>query len=145
MSHQNVVILDFGGQYNQLIARRVRDLGIYCEIVPYRKATVEEIKQRGPIGLIFTGGPNSVYEAGAPKIDPAILELGIPVLGLCYGCQLLAHTLGGKVLTSPAKEFGKTPTTFDTTSPLFEGLPQEAVTWMSHVDYVGQLLSLIHI
>ncbi len=139
MSHQNVVILDFGGQYNQLIARRVRDLGIYCEIVPYRKATVEEIKQRNPIGLIFTGGPNSVYEEGAPKIDPAILELGIPVLGLCYGCQLLAHTLGGKVLTSPAKEFGKTPTAFDTTSPLFEGLPQEAITWMSHVDYVGQL------
>ena len=80
MKKETVLVLDFGGQYNQLIARRVRDLGIYCEIVPYRKATVEEIKQRNPIGLIFTGGPNSVYEEGAPKIDAAILELGIPVL-----------------------------------------------------------------
>ena len=139
MSHQNVLILDFGGQYNQLIARRVRDLGVYCEILPFRKATVEKIQEYSPIGLIFTGGPNSVYAENAPKIDPQIFELGIPVLGLCYGCQLIAHTLGGKVETAPSREFGKTVTHFDTTSPLFQDLPEQAVTWMSHVDYVDKL------
>ncbi len=139
MSHQNVLILDFGGQYNQLIARRVRDLGVYCEILPFRKATVEKIQEYSPIGLIFTGGPNSVYAENAPKIDPQIFELGIPVLGLCYGCQLIAHTLGGKVETAPSREFGKTVTQFDTTSPLFQDLPEQAVTWMSHVDYVDKL------
>ena len=139
MSHQNVLILDFGGQYNQLIARRVRDLGVYCEIIPFRTATVEKIRSYSPIGLIFTGGPNSVYAENAPKIDPAIFSMGIPVLGLCYGCQLIAHTLGGKVETAPSREFGKTATHFDTTSPLFQSLPAEAVTWMSHVDYVGAL------
>ena len=139
MSHQNVLILDFGGQYNQLIARRVRDLGVYCEILPFRKATVEKIQEYSPIGLIFTGGPNSVYAENAPKIDPQIFALGIPVLGLCYGCQLIAHTLGGKVETAPSREFGKTVTHFDTTSPLFQDLPEQAVTWMSHVDYVDKL------
>ena len=139
MSHQNVLILDFGGQYNQLIARRVRDLGVYCEIIPYKKATVEKIREYSPIGLIFTGGPNSVYAENAPQIDPAILSMGVPVLGLCYGCQLIAHTLGGKVETAPSREFGKTATQFDTTSPLFADLPAEATTWMSHVDYVGKL------
>ena len=139
MSHQNVLILDFGGQYNQLIARRVRDLGVYCEILPFRKATVEKIQEYSPIGLIFTGGPNSVYAENAPKIDPQIFSLGIPVLGLCYGCQLIAHTLGGKVETAPSREFGKTVTHFDTTSPLFQDLPEQAVTWMSHVDYVDKL------
>ena len=139
MSHQNVLILDFGGQYNQLIARRVRDLGVYCEIVPFRKATVEKIREYSPIGLIFTGGPNSVYAENAPQIDPAVLSMGVPVLGLCYGCQLIAHTLGGKVETAPAREFGKTATHFNTTSPLFTDLPEEATTWMSHVDYVGKL------
>lgn len=139
MSHQNVLILDFGGQYNQLIARRVRDLGVYCEIIPYKKATVEKIREYSPIGLIFTGGPNSVYAENAPQIDPAILSMGIPVLGLCYGCQLIAHTLGGKVETAPSREFGKTATQFNTSSPLFADLPAESTTWMSHVDYVGQL------
>ena len=139
MSHQNVLILDFGGQYNQLIARRVRDLGVYCEIIPFRKATVEKIREYSPIGLIFTGGPNSVYAENAPQIDPAVLSMGVPVLGLCYGCQLIAHTLGGKVETAPAREFGKTATHFNTTSPLFTDLPEEATTWMSHVDYVGKL------
>ena len=139
MSHQTVLILDFGGQYNQLIARRVRDLGVYFEIIPFRKATVEKIREYSPIGLIFTGGPNSVYVENAPQIDPAVLSMGIPVLGLCYGCQLIAHTLGGKVETAPSREFGKTKTFFNTTSPLFEGLPQEATTWMSHVDYIDRL------
>lgn len=128
MSHQNVLILDFGGQYNQLIARRVRDLGVYCEIIPFRKATVEKIREYSPIGLIFTGGPNSVYAENAPQIDPAVLSMGVPVLGLCYGCQLIAHTLGGKVETAPAREFGKTATHFNTTSPLFTDLPEEATT-----------------
>ena len=116
MSHQTVLILDFGGQYNQLIARRVRDLGVYCEIIPFRKATVEKIQEYSPIGLIFTGGPNSVYVENAPQIDPAVLSMGIPVLGLCYGCQLIAHTLGGKVETAPSREFGKTKTFFNTSS-----------------------------
>lgn len=139
MSHQTVLILDFGGQYNQLIARRVRDLGIYCEIIPFRKATVAEIQSRNPIGIILTGGPNSVYDANSPQINPAILEMGIPVLGLCYGCQLLAHTLGGKVEVSPSKEFGKTETQFNTKSVLFQGLPEKATSWMSHNDYIGKL------
>lgn len=139
VSHQLVFILDFGGQYNQLIARRVRDLGIYCEIIPHHKATAAIIRQRNPIGLIFTGGPNSVYAEGAPKIDREILEMGIPVLGLCYGCQLIAHTMGGQVQTSPAREFGKTKTQFDLSSPLFKGVSQESTTWMSHVDYICQL------
>lgn len=139
MSHQNVLILDFGGQYNQLIARRVRDLGIYCEIIPFRKATSQEILERHPIGLILTGGPNSVYDENSPKIDPTILDLGIPVLGICYGCQLLAYTLGGKVESSPSKEYGKTQTDFNTDSVLFSGLPKTNTTWMSHSDYIGKL------
>ena len=139
MSHQNVLILDFGGQYNQLIARRVRDLGVYCEILPFRKATVEKIQEYSPIGLIFTGGPNSVYAENAPKIDPQIFALGIPVLGLCYGCQLIAHTLGGKVETAPSREFGKTVTHFDTTSPLFQDLPEQGISWMSHGDYMAKV------
>ena len=96
MAHQFVLILDFGGQYNQLIARRVRECGVYCEVHSYKK-TIEEIKAFNPVGIIFTGGPNSVYSDNSPKIDKAIFELGIPVLGLCYGSQLMAHTLGGEV------------------------------------------------
>ncbi len=106
---------------------------------PLPQGTVEKIREYSPIGLIFTGGPNSVYAENAPKIDPQIFELGIPVLGLCYGCQLIAHTLGGKVETAPSREFGKTVTHFDTTSPLFQDLPEQAVTWMSHVDYLDKL------
>ena len=96
MSHQTVIVLDFGGQYNQLIARRVRECGVYCEIVSYRVG-LEAIRAENPKGIIFTGGPNSVYTDGAPTIDPAVFELGIPVLGLCYGCQLMMHLLGGHV------------------------------------------------
>ncbi len=138
MNHQTVLVLDFGGQYNQLIARRVRECNVYCEVHPYRMS-MEQIKALNPIGIIFTGGPNSVYDANSPHIEPAVFELGIPVLGLCYGCQLMAYTLGGKVETAPAREFGKTHTKFDTDSLLFAGLPSEGIVWMSHNDYVDQL------
>ena len=101
MSHQTVIVLDFGGQYNQLIARRVRECGVYCEVKPYT-TPLEQLRAMEPIGFIFTGGPNSVYETGAPKADPAIFELGVPVLGICYGCQFMAHALGGQV-TEPTR------------------------------------------
>lgn len=139
MAHEIVLILDFGGQYNQLIARRVRDMGIYCEIIPYKKATVEAVKEKAPIGIIFTGGPNSVYLETSPKVDPAIFELGIPVLGICYGNQLMAHTLGGKVGSGTKKEYGKTETHFESQCCLFKDLPETAVTWMSHTDLVEKL------
>lgn len=139
VSHEIVLILDFGGQYNQLIARRVRDMGIYCEILPWRKATVEAIKEKNPIGIIFTGGPNSVYLETSPSIDPAFFELGIPVLGICYGHQLMAHTLGGKVGSGETKEYGKTETFFDSSCVLFKELPEQSITWMSHTDLVTEL------
>ena len=109
MSHQTVIVLDFGGQYNQLIARRVRECGVYCEVRPYT-TPLAELKAMEPIGFLFTGGPNSVYLEDAPHVDPAIFELGVPVLGICYGCQLMAHTLGGRVTAAQddaAREYGK--------------------------------------
>ncbi|MBQ8598650.1 MAG: glutamine-hydrolyzing GMP synthase, partial [Oscillospiraceae bacterium] len=139
VSHEIVLIVDFGGQYNQLIARRVRDMGIYCEIIPWRKATVEAIKEKNPIGIIFTGGPNSVYLETSPHIDPAVFELGVPVLGICYGHQLMAYTLGGKVGSGDTKEYGKTETFFDPSCVLFKDLPEQSITWMSHTDLVTDL------
>lgn len=138
MKNEFVLILDFGGQYNQLIARRVRECNVYCEVRPYT-ASIEDIKALNPKGIIFTGGPNSVYADGAPKVDKQLFELGIPVLGICYGVQLMAHVLGGKVTTPVTREYGKTETTFDNTSLLFKGLPHEATTWMSHTDYIEGL------
>lgn len=138
MKNEKVLVIDFGGQYNQLIARRVRECNVYCEVHPY-KISIEKIKEFNPKGIIFTGGPNSVYEENSPQIDKAIFELGIPVLGLCYGMQLMAHTLGGKVSSAAAKEFGKTQTNFDTTSPLFKNLDKEGIVWMSHVDFVEKM------
>lgn len=138
MSHQTVIVLDFGGQYNQLIARRVRECGVYCEIKPYTTA-LAELKAMEPIGIIFTGGPNSVYLDKAPRVDQEIFTWGIPILGICYGCQLIAHTLGGQVTEAQdesAREYGKTRTYFDTSCKLFRGLPAEGVTWMSHGDYM---------
>ncbi|MFZ2538478.1 MAG: glutamine-hydrolyzing GMP synthase [Oscillospiraceae bacterium] len=135
MKNELVLVIDFGGQYNQLIARRVRENNVYCEVRPY-KITIDEIKELNPIGIIFTGGPNSVYLDNAPGIDKAVFELGIPVLGICYGVQLMAYTLNGKVTTPTTREYGKTETIFDTTSLLFKGLPKEATTWMSHTDYI---------
>ena len=133
-----VIVVDFGGQYNQLIARRVRENHVYCEVYPYNKA-LDKIKELKPQGIIFTGGPNSVYEENSPKIEKEIFELGIPVLGMCYGMQFMAHTLGGEVKSADNREFGKTPTKVDTTSPLFKGLDEDQVVWMSHVDYVAKV------
>ena len=141
MSHQTVIVLDFGGQYNQLIARRVRECGVYCEVKPYT-TPLEQLRAMEPIGFIFTGGPNSVYEAGAPKADPAIFELGVPVLGICYGCQFMAHALGGQVTEAhedTAREYGKTETYYDTACKLFKGLPERGISWMSHGDYMAKV------
>ncbi len=140
---EKVLILDFGGQYNQLIARRVRECNVYCEVKSF-KMTLDEIRDFDPIGIIFTGGPNSVYEESSPKVNPEVFSLGIPVLGICYGCQLIAHTLGGKVSAAAddtAREYGKTKTFFDTCCKLFKGLPEESITWMSHGDYMSDLPS----
>ena len=107
MENETVVVLDFGGQYNQLIARRVRECSVYCEVLPY-STDIDKIKAKHPVGIIFTGGPNSVYEEGAPECDKAIFELGVPVLGICYGSQLMAQTMGGKVSRAEKREYGKT-------------------------------------
>lgn len=139
--HQLVLVLDFGGQYNQLIARRIRECKVYCEVKPYT-LSVEEIKAMDPIGIVFTGGPNSVYLDSSPQVDPALFELGIPVLGICYGCQLLAHTLGGRVTAAQddsAREYGKTKTYYNTDCKLFAGLPEEGFSWMSHGDYMAKV------
>lgn len=136
--HELVIVLDFGGQYNQLIARRVRECNVYCEVKSY-KTSIEEIKALNPKGIIFTGGPNSVYLEDSPTIDKEIFELGIPVLGLCYGCQLIAHLTGGNVKSAETSEYGKTETYFDSTSPLFKNLPEKAITWMSHTDYISEV------
>ena len=138
---QKILILDFGGQYNQLIARRVRENSVYCEVHPFSLSR-EEILRFDPVGVIFTGGPRSVYDADAPKPDPVVFSLGVPILGICYGCQLLAQTLGGEVVPAQddsAREYGKTVTVFDTSCTLFRGLPEESVTWMSHGDYLSKV------
>ena len=132
-----ILVIDFGGQYNQLIARRVRDLNVYCEVVPYTKA-LEEIKAKSPEGVIFTGGPNSVYAEGAPKLEKEVFELGIPILGLCYGMQLMAHSLGGEVKESSQREFGKTEFKLED-NEIFKDIPEESIVWMSHVDKVVKL------
>ncbi len=138
MQHQKVLVLDFGGQYNQLIARRVRDLGVYCELLSC-DLSAEEIGRSAPIGIIFTGGPNSVYDENAPRVSPEIFALGIPVLGICYGAQLIAYTLGGKVAHAPSSEYGKREISFLKESPLSEGIPEKSVCWMSHTDLVQEV------
>ena len=138
---QKILILDFGGQYNQLIARRVRENGVYCELHPHSLSR-EEILRFDPIGVIYTGGPRSVYDADAPRPDPVVFSLGVPILGICYGCQLLAQSLGGEVIPAQddsAREYGKTVTCFDPSCTLFRGLPEESVTWMSHGDYLSKV------
>ena len=137
MQHQTVLVLDFGGQYNQLIARRIRENNVYCELVPHTIA-LEEIKKIAPIGIVFTGGPNSVYEKDAPDIDSGIFELGIPILGICYGQQLIAKKLGGEVTSPKTREYGKIEISYKD-SPLFENIEKNNICWMSHTDYVSKL------
>ena len=135
MKKDLVLVIDFGGQYNQLIARRVRECGIYCEIIPYTY-TLEKIKEKNPKGIIFTGGPNSVYGENAPKLDKEIFNMGVPILGICYGDQLMAHTLGGEVKTAPVREYGKTEINLDSTSKLFKDIENVGSCYMSHTDYI---------
>lgn len=135
---ETVIVLDFGGQYNQLIARRIRECNVYCEVKPYTMG-LDEIKAANPKGIIFTGGPNSVYEETSPHYDPAIFELGIPILGICYGSQLIAYSLGGKVATAPVSEYGHTEVTVDVSEELFEGVSSQTVCWMSHTDYIASV------
>ena len=132
-----VLVIDFGGQYNQLIARRVREFGVYCEIVPYNYG-IEKIKDKNPKGIIFTGGPNSVYGEDTPQIEKEVFELGVPILGICYGQQLMSHLLGGRVDTAPVREYGKSHVNLDNSSKLFKGIEKEEVCWMSHTDYVAE-------
>ena len=137
---EKILVLDFGGQYNQLIARRVREQQVYAKIRPYTGITPKEILQEGYRGIIFTGGPNSVYDPASPHYDPAVLCLGIPVLGICYGDQLLAYLAGGTVSSAAhASEYGKTVICCDTAHPLFQGIPAESICWMSHTDQVSVL------
>ncbi len=138
MDRELVLVIDFGGQYNQLVARRVRECNVYCEIYSY-KVALEKIKEKKPKGIILTGGPNSVYEDGAPSASTELFNLGIPVLGLCYGAQLMAHVLGGKVERAANREYGKTDITLDDSSKLFEGINTNNTCWMSHFDYISKL------
>ena len=134
---ESVIVLDFGGQYNQLIARRVRECNVYCEVHPHT-LSLDKIKEINPKGIIFTGGPNSVYREDSPRCEKEIFELGIPILGICYGSQLMAYMLGGTVETAPVSEYGKTEVTVDTTSKLFEGVSENTICWMSHTDYIAK-------
>ncbi|MGM9975283.1 MAG: glutamine-hydrolyzing GMP synthase, partial [Clostridiaceae bacterium] len=138
MERDLVLVVDFGGQYNQLIARRVRELGVYCEIVPY-SYSIDKIKEKNPKGIIFTGGPNSVYGEEAPRVDEEIFNLGVPVLGICYGCQLMSHVLGGQVTAADVREYGKTEINLKNDSKLFKDIKEEELCWMSHTDFVKEI------
>ncbi|MCR5213376.1 MAG: gamma-glutamyl-gamma-aminobutyrate hydrolase family protein, partial [Eubacterium sp.] len=152
-----IIVLDFGGQYNQLIARRVRECNVYAEVHPYT-LPLEKLKAMNPKGIIFTGGPNSVFLETSPSYTKEIFDLGVPVLGICYGAQLMAHLLGGKVSTAPVSEYGSTKTKIpvenlglgsmdkdrniiknEKRSRIFEGLPDTFTSWMSHTDYIAQV------
>ncbi len=135
MEREMVIVLDFGGQYNQLIARRVRECNVYCEVHPYTMS-IEKIREMNPKGIIFTGGPNSVYGEDSPTCSSEIYELGIPILGICYGSQLMAHMNGGKVTTAPVSEYGKTEVEVDNSSVLFADVSPKTICWMSHTDYI---------
>ena len=138
MDREKIIVIDFGGQYNQLVARRVRECDVYCEIYSY-KTDIETIRKMNPKGIILTGGPNSCYEEGAAVCGRELFELGIPVLGLCYGAQLMMHMLGGKVCKAPVREYGKTQVTVDRTSKLFGNVSEKTVCWMSHNDYIEKM------
>ena len=137
MEREMVIVLDFGGQYNQLIARRVRECSVYCEVHPHTMG-IEKIREMNPKGIIFTGGPNSVYGEDSPTCSREIYELGIPILGICYGSQLMAHMNGGTVTTAPVSEYGKTEVEVDGSSLLFEGVSSKTICWMSHTDYIAE-------
>ena len=136
MKKEMIIVLDFGGQYNQLIARRVRECNVYCEVHPY-SMDLEAIKAMNPKGIIFTGGPNSVYGDDSPRCRQELFDLGIPILGICYGSQLMAYMLGGKVETAPVSEYGKTEVEVDNTSVLFGDVSAKTICWMSHTDYIA--------
>ena len=138
IEHELVLVIDFGGQYNQLIARRVRECGVYCEIIPYTY-TLEKIKAKNPQAIIFSGGPNSVYAENTPKVDAEIFNMGIPILGICYGHQFMAQTLGGKVASAGVSEYGKTSVVLQSECSLFKGLEEHNICWMSHCDYVEEV------
>lgn len=138
MDKELIVVIDFGGQYNQLVARRVRECNVYCEIYSY-KIDLNKIKAMNPKGIILTGGPSSCYEEGAATCSPELFELGIPVLGLCYGAQLMAHVLGGRVARAEVREYGKTEVDVDNTSKLFADVTPHTVCWMSHFDYIAEM------
>ncbi len=135
MEKEMVIVLDFGGQYNQLIARRVRECHVYCEVHPCT-ISLEQIKEMNPKGIIFTGGPNSVYAETSPRYSAEIFELGIPILGICYGSQLMSYLLGGSVKTAPVSEYGKTEVEVDRSSVLFADVSEKTICWMSHTDYI---------
>ena len=137
MNQEKVIVIDFGGQYNQLVARRVRECNVYCEIYSY-KTDLEQIKAMNPKGIILTGGPNSCYEADSPTYQKELFELGVPVLGLCYGAQLMMHVLGGKVEKAPVREYGKTEVSVNQDSPLFQNVSKDTICWMSHFDYISK-------
>lgn len=137
MKQELIIVLDFGGQYNQLIARRVRECNVYAEVHPYT-LPIEKIKEMNPKGIIFTGGPNSVYAEESPRYQKEIFELGIPILGICYGSQLMAYTLGGRVETAPVSEYGKTEVAVDQKSVLFGDVAPTTICWMSHTDYIAK-------
>jgi len=138
LKHDTVLVLDFGAQYSQLIARRVRESKVYCEILPY-SATVAQILQKNPKGIILSGGPASVYAKGAPHVSQEVFELGIPILGICYGMQLISHALKGKVQKAAKREFGLAPLKIKDHKSLFVGLPNTLQAWMSHGDHVTKL------
>ena len=137
MEKELVIVLDFGGQYNQLIARRVRECNVYCEVHPYTMG-IDKIREMNPKGIIFTGGPNSVYEEESPRCEKELLEMGIPILGICYGAQLMSYLLGGEVAPAPISEYGKTEVTVDQDSVLFGDVNKTTVCWMSHTNYIAK-------
>lgn len=137
MQNETIVVVDFGGQYNQLIARRVREANVYCEVVPYSRSA-EEIKAYAPKGIIFTGGPNSVYDEKAPKVDPGVFDLGVPILGICYGAQMMSMMLGGQVQRASTREYGVVGVKLEE-SPIFQGIDRENECLMSHTDKIAEV------
>lgn len=138
MKHELIIVLDFGGQYNQLIARRVRDLNVYCEVLSY-DTPIEEIKAKNPKGIIFTGGPSVVTEEDAPIVDKEIFNIGVPIFGICYGCQLMGYLNGGNVGKADKKEYGKAQLIADNSNLLFDGISKESICWMSHTYYITEM------